>query len=205
MSQLVLDKLKTKLGDAVVETHNAFGDDTAVVTAQVWHEACELLRKDASLDFDLFVDLCAVDYPTREPRFEVVLHLYSVGRRHRVRLKTRIGNEDGDEGVELPTITDLWAGANWFEREVFDMSGVVFRGHPDMRRILMYPEFVGHPLRKDYPATRTQPLVEYRTEAEAGLIIDKLAPFGADEGMSFGRKLWTRPAEEAAPVDRDLD
>ena len=189
MSQLVLDKLKAALGDAVLETHSEFGDDTAVVAPEAWHRACELLRRDPALDFQLFVDLCAVDYPDRLPRFEVVLHLYSVSRGHRIRLKARVGDEDGD-GAELASVTDLWIGANWFERETFDMMGIVFKGHPDLRRILMYPEFVGHPLRKDYPAQRTQPLVEYRTEAEAGLTIDKVAPFGADEGMAFGRKVW---------------
>jgi NADH-quinone oxidoreductase subunit C len=188
LSQLVIDKLKAAFGPAVLETHDHLGDDTAVVTPEAWKAACELLRDDPALDFNLFVDLCAVDYPDRVPRLEVVLHLYSVTRRHRIRLKTRVGDEEC-AGAELDSITGIWAGANWFERETFDMSGVVFKGHPDLRRILMYPEFVGHPLRKDYPAQKTQPLVAYRTEAEAGVAIDKLAPFGADEGMSFGRKL----------------
>ena len=98
--------------------------------------------------------------------------------------------------AELDTITDVWAGANWFEREVYDMSGVTFRGHPDLRRILMYPEFEGHPLLKDYPAHKTQPLIPYRTEEEAGLPIQKLAPFREDEGMPFGRKLYNREDSE---------
>jgi NADH-quinone oxidoreductase subunit C len=82
------------------------------------------------------------------------------------------------------------------EREVWDMMGVTFRGHPDLRRILMYPEFVGHPLRKDYPAQKTQPLIPYRTEEEAGLPLEKMAPFRDDEGMPFGRKTWRSDAEE---------
>src|SRR6185436_7630046 len=106
------------------------------------------------------------------------------------------GDEDMD-GADLDTVTHLWLGANWFEREVYDMSGVTFRGHPDLRRILMYPEFEGHPLRKDYPAQRTQPLIPYRTEAEAGLPLEKLAPFHADEGMSFGRKNWINTDPDA--------
>ncbi len=190
MSQLVTDKLKAKLGDAVIETHSDFGDETVVVTNQAWKAAAELLRNDPSLDFNLFVDLCAVDFPDRLPRFEVVLHVYSITKRHRIRLKTRVGDEEG-EGAEVDSLTSVWVGANWFERETFDMMGIVFKGHPDLRRILMYPEFVGHPLRKDYPADKTQPLVTYRTEAEAGLAVDKVAPFGADEGMSFGRKFQT--------------
>jgi NADH-quinone oxidoreductase subunit C len=120
---------------------------------------------------------------------EVVLHLYSIQRRHRLRLKARVGDEDM-EGAEIDSITDLWPGAGWFERETFDLCGVTFTNHPDLRRILMYPEFEGHPLRKDYPATRTQPLVPYRTEAEAKRPLEKLAPFGPDEGMPFGRRAW---------------
>jgi NADH-quinone oxidoreductase subunit C len=189
MSKLVLEKLKAKLGQNVLETHSDFGDDTAVVAAGAWMEACRFLRIEPTLDFDMLVDLCGVDYPARLPRMEVVLHLYSTARRHRVRLKARVGDEDMD-GAEIESITSIWAGANWFEREVFDMSGVTFKGHPDLRRILMYPEFEGHPLRKDYPAQKTQPLIPYRTEEEAGLILEKLAPFREDEGMPFGRMKW---------------
>jgi NADH-quinone oxidoreductase subunit C len=193
VSKLALDKLKAKFGDAVLETHSEHGDDTAVVTPEVWRAACAFLKDDPALDFDLFVDLCGVDYPERVPRMEVVLHVYSVGKRHRVRLKTRVGDEEL-EGCELDSITGVWPGANWFERETYDMNGVTFRGHPDLRRILMYPEFVGHPLRKDYPAQKTQPLIAYRTEAEAGTILEKVAPFGEDEGMSFGRR-FSQPEE----------
>ena len=189
MSKLVLEKLIAKFGKNVLESHSDFGDDTAVVEAGVWHEACRFLRTDGGLDFDMLVDLCGVDYPARTPRMEVVLHLYSTTRKHRVRLKARVGDEDMD-GAEIDSITSIWPGANWFEREVFDMCGVKFRGHPDLRRILMYPEFQGHPLLKDYPAQKTQPLIPYRTEEEAGLILEKLAPFREDEGMPFGRMKW---------------
>jgi NADH-quinone oxidoreductase subunit C len=188
MSKLVLEKLKEKFGSEILETHDQFGDDTAVVAPRAWKAACEFLRSDPALDFNLFVDLCGVDYPERTPRFEVVLHVYSVSKRHRIRLKARVGDAEGDE-AELDSVASVWIGANWFERETFDMMGVVFKGHPDLRRILMYPEFEGHPLRRDYPAQKTQPLVAYRTEEEAGLAVDKVAPFGLDEGMSFGRRI----------------
>ena len=193
MSQLALDKLKAKLGSAVLETHSDFGDDTAVVDAREWKAAGKLLREDPALDFDMPVDLCGVDYPDRQPRMEVVLHLYSTSRKHRVRLKARVGDDEMD-GAELDSLVSIWPGLNWLEREVYDMSGVRFRGHPDMRRILMYPEFEGHPLQKTYPAQRTQPLVEYRTEEEAGMPLEKQAPFGPDEGMPFGR--WLPPSPE---------
>jgi NADH-quinone oxidoreductase subunit C len=139
-----------------------------------------------------------VDYPTRAEfgeRLEVVLHLYSIPRRQRIRLKARVGDAEL-KGAELDSLCDIWSGANWFEREVYDMSGVVFRGHPDLRRLLMYPEFVGHPLLKDYPAQKTQPLVEYRSEEEAGLPLEKLAPFREDEGMSFERRVQKPLGEE---------
>jgi NADH-quinone oxidoreductase subunit C len=187
MSARVLEVLKAKLGDAIVSTHSQYGDDTAIVDAKRWKDVCRFLRDDPQMAFDMFVDLCGVDYPDRTPRVEVVLHLYSVSRRHRVRVKTAVG-DDELAGCEVDSITDLWPGADWFEREAYDLVGITFKGHPDLRRILMYPEFEGHPLLKDYPADRAQPLVPYRTEAEAGVPLEKLAPFGRDEGMPFGRR-----------------
>ena len=184
MSERVLETLKARFGAAIVDSHSQFGDDTAIIDPKSWKAVATFLRDDPSMSFDMFVDLCAVDYPKRTPRIEVVLHLYSVARRHRVRLKSRVGEEDM-VGAEIATVSDLWPGASWFERETYDLMGVTFLGHPDLRRILMYPEFEGHPLLKDYPADRTQPLVPYRTEAEAGLPLEKLAPFGRDEGMPF--------------------
>ena len=186
MSHYVLDRLKERFGTAILETHSNFGDDTATIEPTQWKTVCAFLRRDPGLDFDLPVDLCAVDYPNRKPRMEVVMHLYSVSKGHRVRLKARVGDEDM-EGAELDSVTSIWPGMNWLERETWDMSGVRFRGHPDLRRILMYPEFEGHPLQKTYPADRTQPLVPYRTEDEAGMPIHKLEPFGPEEGMPFGR------------------
>lgn len=200
MSTLVLEKLKERFGSAILETHSDFGDDTAVVDPASWKAVCQFLRQDPGMDFDMPVDLCGVDYPERArasgsvgsggstpmPRMDVVMHLYSVSKGHRIRLKTRVGDEDMD-GAELESVTSIWPGMNWLERETFDMSGVRFLGHPDLRRILMYPEFEGHPLQRTYPAQKTQPLVPYRTEEEAGVPLEKLAPFGPDEGMPFGR------------------
>lgn len=186
MSHYVLDRLKERFGTAILETHSNFGDDTATVEPSQWKAVCTFLRQDPALDFDLPVDLCAVDYPNRKPRMEVVMHLYSVSKRHRIRLKARVGDEEM-QGAELDSVTPIWSGMNWLERETWDMSGVRFRGHPDLRRILMYPEFEGHPLQKTYPADRTQPLVPYRTEDEAGMPLHKLEPFGPEEGMPFGR------------------
>jgi NADH-quinone oxidoreductase subunit C len=169
LSQKVLDALKQRFGAAILETHSQFGDDTAVVDPASWKAVCQFLRSDPAMDFDMPVDLAGVDYPQRSAgRMEVVMHLYSVSKAHRVRLKARVGDEEMN-GAEIDSVTSIWTGMNWLEREVYDMSGVRFRGHPDLRRILMYPEFEGHPLQKTYPAQKTLP------------------PFGPDEGMPFGR------------------
>jgi NADH-quinone oxidoreductase subunit C len=195
VSQLVLDKLKERFGAAILETHSQAGDDTAVVEPGHWKSVCAFLRQDPALDFDMPIDLCGVDYPDRVPRMEVVMHLYSISMRHRIRLKARVGDEDM-AGADLDSVTSVWPGMNWLEREVYDMSGVRFLGHPDLRRILMYPEFEGHPLQRTYAADRTQPLVPYRTEAEAGMPIHKIEPFGPDEGMPFGRIGPPRPEDD---------
>jgi len=117
-------------------------------------------RDEPSLGFAMLTDLTAVDYlkypgHADGPRFEVVYHLYSLAHNHRLRLKVKV---DEDDPV-VPTAVDLWPIANWLEREVWDMFGVRFADHPDLRRLLMYEEFVGHPLRKEYPIDRRQPLI----------------------------------------------
>jgi NADH-quinone oxidoreductase subunit C len=185
VSERALSQIKARFGASIVESHSAFGDDTAVVAPEAWKAVAQFCRDE--LDCNMLTDLCGADYPDRTPRLEVVMHLYSIGRRHHIRLKTRIGDRDLEDKIEVASVTELWPAANWLERETFDMFGIHFAGHPDLRRILMYPEFEGHPLRKDYPAQRTQPLIAYRTEEDAGVPLDKQAPFRLDEGMSFGR------------------
>jgi NADH-quinone oxidoreductase subunit C len=156
----ILDRLRTRFGAAVVETHAHRGDHTAVVERAAIGDVLRLCRDEPDLAFDMLSDLTAVDFlkfPGREdgPRFEVVYHLYSLRHNHRVRLKVKV---DEDEAV-VPTAVEVWPIANWLEREVWDMFGIRFEGHPDPRRLLMYEEFVGHPLRKDYPVNRRQPLI----------------------------------------------
>lgn len=187
MAQALVDLVKQRFSDAVLATHAQYGDETLIVAPESWHAIHKFLRDDPRASMNMLSDLTAVDFPDREPRFEVVSHLYSLEKGHRLRLKTRVGDEDG-EVAEVATLTDLWASANWMERECFDLLGVTFTGHPDLRRILLYPEFVGHPLRKDYPADQIQPLVAYREVDNT----EKVAPFGRDEGMSFGRQTHTR-------------
>ena len=156
----ILQRVRDRFGAAVVDSHEHRGDATAVVERAALIDALRFCRDDSGLDFDVLMDLTAVDYskyPGREdgPRFDVVYHLYSVPHNHRLRVKVRV---DEDE-ASVPTAVGLWPIANWFEREVWDMFGVRFTGHPDLRRLLMYEEFVGHPLRKDYPINRRQPLI----------------------------------------------
>jgi len=150
-----LRRLLAALPDAVQETHARLGDATAVVDRGRIVDVLRLLRDDRELDFAMLSDICAVDYLPRVPRFEVVYHLYSPARNHRVRIKARVPEAD----VRIPSVASLYASADWMEREVFDLYGIRFAGHPDLRRILLYPEFEGHPLRKDYPKERRQPLV----------------------------------------------
>ena len=169
MSQALIDLVRASFPDAVVSSHSQFGDDTVVLQPARWKDVAALLRDHPDARMELLVDLTAVDYPERSARYEVVAHLCSVSLGHRLRMKASVGDAQGN-GAELASLTELWASANWAERECFDMFGVRFVGHPDLRRILMYPEFEGYPLRRDYPAAKTQPLViafRKRTAASA--------------------------------------
>jgi NADH-quinone oxidoreductase subunit C len=176
MSEKILELVRREFAAHVQETHQQHGDETVVLGAVAWKKVHRFLRDDERCRMDMLTDLTAVDFPDRDPRFEVVSHVYSLDLGHRLRLKARVGDPDGDDAT-IDTLTDLWASANWMERECYDMFGVRFRGHPDLRRILLYPEFEGY-------ADRIQPLVPYRDVEN----IDKLAPFGREEGMSFGRQ-----------------
>jgi NADH-quinone oxidoreductase subunit C len=155
MSQHALERLKERFGDAVVSTHSQHGDDTAVVARERIREVISFLRDDPELLFNFPSDLTCVDYFGREPRFEVVYHLHSLTTKKRIRVKCQVPEED----PQIDSIVALFSGFNWFEREVWDMYGIRFNGHPDLRRLFMYESFQGHPLRKDYPKDKRQPLV----------------------------------------------
>lgn len=183
MATALIDLVTQNFKEDVLASHSQHGDETLIVKPSAWFNIHQFLREDARADLDMLIDLTAVDFPDREPRFEVVTHLLSLSKGHRLRMKTAVGDEEGDD-ADVPSLTAIWASANWMEREAYDMFGVSFSGHPDQRRILLYPEFEGHPLRKDYPADKIQPLVPFREVDN----IEKLAPFGHSEGMSFGRQ-----------------
>ncbi len=155
MSKHVLERLQARFADQVEETHSNQGDDTAYVKRDKLVELLTFLRDDAELAFNLPVDLTVVDwYQKREPRFEVVYHLYSTTKKHRVRLKVRVDEDD----ARVPSSFPVWPGFDWFEREAWDLYGVRFEGHPNHTRIMMWEGFEGHPLRKDYPINKRQPL-----------------------------------------------
>jgi NADH-quinone oxidoreductase subunit C/D len=142
--------LKQALGDEVREVAEFRGDLAVTVTRKAWVEAAQTLRSHPELDYKLFLDLCAVDYldsEDRPERFEVVLHAYSLSGKHHVRLKVPVPESE----PRLPSLTGVYRGANWFEREAFDLYGIGFEGHPKLTRILTHDDFVGHPMRKDYP------------------------------------------------------
>jgi len=155
VSKHVLERLQARFADQVEETHSNQGDDTAYVKRDKLVELLTFLRDDADLAFNLPVDLTVVDwYQKREPRFEVVYHLYSTTKKHRVRLKVRVDEDD----ARVPSSFPVWPGFDWFEREAWDLYGVRFEGHPNHTRIMMWEGFEGHPLRKDYPINKRQPL-----------------------------------------------
>ena len=153
-----LQKIAERFPEQIIDAASPLGADTVVVPAAILVELATFLRDEPDMRFEVLMDLTAVDYWKRKPRFEVVYHFLSLEHSTRLRVKVPVGGDT----PEVESLCGLWASANWYEREVYDMFGITFSGHPDLRRILMYEEFEGHPLRKDYPVDRRQPLVEER-------------------------------------------
>jgi len=151
----ILDLLRARFADDIVAVDTHCGDASASVRPERIVDVARFARDEPTLRFDLPVDVTGVDYIGQEPRFEVVYHLYSTTHHHRLRLKARVPEHE----PTLPSVTPVWVGANWLERETYDMYGVRFGGHPDLRRIYLYEAFEGHPLRKDYPKEKRQPLI----------------------------------------------
>ena len=142
------DALRERFGDAILESHDFRGDETVAVPADRILDVLEFLTKEPSLALDFLTDLCGVHYPEREYRYEVVYHLYSFDHNRRLRVKARIF-----KGESCPSSVPVFRSANWMEREAFDMVGIRFEGHPDLRRILLPDDYDGHPLRRDFPLT----------------------------------------------------
>jgi NADH-quinone oxidoreductase subunit C len=164
-------QIESQCTGRLIEISEALGELTLVVKAQDYFEVCNSLREGEGLKFDTLIDLCGMDYSeykntgTEGPRFAVVVHLLSVEHNHRVRVRVYCLNDDLPE---VPSIKSLWSAADWFEREAFDLFGIVFDGHDDLRRILTDYGFVGHPFRKDFPITG---YVEMRYDPEQRRVI----------------------------------
>jgi NADH-quinone oxidoreductase subunit C len=143
---LLVDALKAKFGESILETTVAKGEVTHTVDGEKLPDICAYLKDDSQYGFNFLSDMHATDNNKAAPRFEVVYHLYSIPKKHRLRLKVMV-----DEGESVPSVTSIWKSADWAEREAYDMIGITFDGHPNMTRIYLPSSWDGHPLRKDYP------------------------------------------------------
>ena len=180
-TSLTLRKLKEKFGDQIVSMSSWRGDDMVVVGKESLLSVVAFLRDDPELSYQFLVDIAGVDYLTHPrpqlQRFAVAYHFLSMAFKHRVRIKVFVAPQD--PGV--PTLSALWKSADWCEREIFDQYGIKFVGHPNLKRILNHVEFVGHPLRKDYPIkkrqvlTATDPLMDEMQKRLAfkGLVVER--------------------------------
>lgn len=165
---------KEKFGASIINIIEATSELTLEVKREDLREVCRILHDDPVFSFEQLIDLCGVDYqlyraeapdgPRSGPRFAVVIHLLSIKHNRRVRLRAFLD----DEWPRVDSVVDIWAVANWFEREAFDLFGFVFEGHPDLRRILTDYGFIGHPFRKDFPLIGE---VEMRYDAEKQRVI----------------------------------
>jgi NADH-quinone oxidoreductase subunit C/D len=167
MSQasITFGKLRQRFASALQDQYIMHGDETVTIRRESWRDVMRFLRDEPDLQYNFLMDLTAVDHAAQaeksQARYEVVAHLYSLSHNQRVRLKARVPEDD----ARIDSLMPVWEGANWFEREVYDMFGLTFNGHSDLRRILLYEGFEGHPLRKDYPQEKEQPLHQHALDA----------------------------------------
>jgi NADH-quinone oxidoreductase subunit C len=170
-SQTTLDAVQAALGSKIKRITSKLDEVTVVVSSAHYHDACVALRDTPGCEFEQLLDLCGVDYSEYKdgaydgPRYCVVLHLLSVNLNQRLRLKVYAAEDDVPM---VASVNDIWASANWYEREAFDLFGIVFEGHNDLRRILTDYGFIGHPFRKDFPMNGH---VEMRYDAEKKRVI----------------------------------
>ena len=178
-AQSIIATLTPLVPGASYEMGRSVDFATIYVPADKLVDTCRALRDTSSLGFNAIIEITAADYLPREPRFEVVYHLLSVPNRSRIRLKVRVAGNAAAEGV-IPTVQPVWPGAGWLEREVWDMFGIVFAGHNDLRRLLMPEDWEGHPARKDYPvqikkaAQTYEPLEVTQEEFRANIERDRV-------------------------------
>jgi NADH-quinone oxidoreductase subunit C len=140
---MIIEHIDSRLPGAILDRHAFRGDQTIVVPVAKFQEVIDLVFQEG---FQLLLDVTAVDWFQRDPRFDVVYHLLNLANQERLRLKVRVNDQE-----PLPSLVPRYRSADWFEREVFDMFGIPFLGHPRLERLLMWRDFPGHPLRKDFP------------------------------------------------------
>lgn len=165
--------MRSKFGSHLIESAIDLGDAVIRINSAGSENFFKLLKIDSDLQFNLLLDITVVDWmDARETRFEVVYHFFSLSKNFRLRVKLDVP----ESRPEVQSIVSLWSGANFMEREAWDMYGVRFLGHPDLRRILMYDEFDGHPLRKDYPVQGKQPRIPLRSPEVRNTALDMTRP-----------------------------
>lgn len=198
------DNLRSEFGPAVIAAQQMLGELTLIVSPDVLSRLMVFLRDNPKCRFTTLIDICGADYPSRAERFEVVYHLLSMHLNHRLRIKVRVG-----EGQVIDSVVPVWPAANWYEREAFDMYGIEFRNHPDLRRILTDYGFTGHPLRKDFPLTG---YVEVRYDEEQKRVVyepvkltqefrkfDFMSPWEGAQYVLPGDEKAAKPAGAAKP------
>jgi NADH-quinone oxidoreductase subunit C len=194
MSKKLIDLVKRKFTKekALVDSHSRLGNDTIIIRPEHLLAVMEFLRDDPKSKMNLLRELTAVDYLHRIPRFEVVYVLYSLELKHMLIVRVLV---DGDK-PSVPTLGELWPIAGWMEREVWDMYGIKFEGHPDLRRVLLYEEFDGHPLRKDYPVQRSQPRIELRERERDA--VEEFKEYVKGESTFGSRERFSAPSSSRA-------
>ncbi|MBM3310135.1 MAG: NADH-quinone oxidoreductase subunit C [Candidatus Aminicenantes bacterium] len=158
--EIVLTALREAFPADVLETSVSLGDPVAVIRPAALAEVMTFLKKEP-WNFTMLLDATCLDFPERPERFEMVYHVFALDGARRLRVKASLPGE----GAAIASLTGLWKNADWLEREIFDMFGVGFPGHPDLQRLFMYDGFEGHPLRKDYPLRKRQPRLPMRPES----------------------------------------
>ena len=153
----IVDLLQNDFPQYVISNHRFRGDRTVVIKREGLLEIVTRLKEDPEIDFKVLMDETAVDYLGEDPRFEVVYHFKNIDKNLRLRLKVPVPEKD----CWVDSIVQLYEAANWFEREIMEFFGIDFKGHPDKRKLFLYDQFKGCPLRKDYPYNKRQPLIEY--------------------------------------------
>jgi NADH-quinone oxidoreductase subunit C len=171
MTNKLVELVKSKFPNAVQDTIEFRGETTIVVPREAVVDVCTFLRDEPDARFDFLSDLSAADHYPEEPRFNVNLQLYSMEHNHSLRVKVRLNGGD----AVMPSLTGVWPGANWHEREVWDLMGVKFTGHPDPRRIFLPEDYLGHPLRRDAPIVYEEPQFTHNFEE-----IDRSKPYAKE-------------------------